>query len=416
MNTFTWFFLFLLAASTLLQLWLIARQNAYLKRHARTVPEAFAEVITADEHARAADYARARIRPAAVGVLLSAALALAWTLGGGLDALGLLVSTRFSAPLEQGAALVGAVVIVGGLIELPLDIWRTFGIEAAFGFNRTTVKRFVMDRLLGLALLVTLGGLLLVAVLWIMAGVPRHWWLVAWGVWAAFSLLMTWAVPRFIAPLFNRFTPLGDDQMRERLENLLDRCGFRSGGLFVMDGSKRSAHGNAYFTGFGKSKRVVFFDTLLEQLAPEELEAVLAHELGHFRRRHVQKGLVLSMVLSLGAFGALGWLAEQAWFFQGLGVSVPGDGAAIVLLMILAPLVGTLVGPVFSGYSRRHEFEADAYAVQQTDGEALIGGLVKLYRGNASALVADPLYAAAHFSHPAPAERVAHIRSLATVA
>lgn len=405
----TWLFVIALTAHTVLQLWLAARQSAYLKRHARDVPAAFASAISEAAHARSVDYARARLKPSVAATLIGSLLALGWTLGGGLEMLSTALGQALASPLWQGAALIGIVMLVGALVELPLDLWRTFGIEAAFGFNRTTAGRFWLDRLLGLALAFMLGGPLVIAMLWFMGAFRDYWWLLAWALWTVFMLLVSWAFPRLIAPLFNRFTPLEDAQLKARLEGLLERCGFRPEGIFVMDGSRRSAHGNAYFTGLGRAKRIVFFDTLLKQLAPSELEAVLAHELGHFRRRHVQKGLALSVLLSFIGFAALGWLADEPAFYAAFRVSQPGDAVALVLFMILLPLVMSAVQPLLSRMSRRHEFEADAFAAEQASGEDLAKGLVSLYRENASALVADPLYAAYHFSHPAPAERVARI-------
>jgi STE24 endopeptidase len=282
-------------------------------------------------------------------------------------------------------------------------------VEAAFGFNRTTPARFVMDRLLGLVLALLLGGPLLVAVLWLMGNLGDWWWLVAWALWMGFSLVVTWAYPRFIAPLFNSFSPLQDAALSDRLEDLLKRCGFRSSGLFVMDGSRRSAHANAFFTGFGRTKRVVFFDTLLERLDPPELEAILAHELGHFRKHHIQKGLALAAAFSLAGLALLGWLADQVWLYEAFRVSRPSPAAALLLFLLVTPVFMELAQPLFAALSRKHEFEADAFAAEHADPGALVRSLIKLYRDNASVLVSDPLYAAYHYSHPPPAERVARL-------
>jgi STE24 endopeptidase len=305
-----------------------------------------------------------------------------------------------------------SVFLLLGLLDLPYDAWRTFGIEARFGFNRTTPIQFARDKAVGALLAVALGGPLVAAVLWVMTAGGELWWLYAWLVWMAFTLTLSWAYPRVIAPLFNRFTALEAGPVRERLERLLERCGFRSDGMFVMDGSKRSSHGNAYFTGLGRSKRIVFFDTLLDTLAPEELEAVLAHELGHFRRRHVAKRLLAIAAITLVGLAVLGWLRTQSWFYAGLGVAEASPAVALLLFLLVAPVFTQFLRPVGAWLSRRQEFEADAYAAAQADAAALIRALVKLYRDNASTLTPDPVYSAFHHSHPPAPVRIAHLESL----
>jgi len=297
------------------------------------------------------------------------------------------------------------------VLELPLELWHTFGIEAHFGFNRTTPRRFLLDRLLGAALLLALGAPLAALVLWLMERAGGGWWLWAWGAWMGFTLFVSWAWPTFIAPLFNRFTPLQDAALKRRLEALLERCGFRSSGMFVMDGSKRSSHGNAYFTGLGRNKRIVFYDTLLERLEPEEIEAVLAHELGHFRRHHVRKNLLLMGLTSLAGLALLAWLLEQPGFFSGLGVSRPSAATGLALFLLVLPVFTRFLAPLFNALSRRHEFEADDFAARQSDAGALIDALVKLYRDNAATLTPDPLYSAFHHSHPPAPVRIAHLSS-----
>ncbi|MGB5670076.1 MAG: M48 family metallopeptidase, partial [Sedimenticolaceae bacterium] len=298
MDTFTWIFLIALFAGLVLQLWLAARQAAHILTHAQTVPAAFAGRISLEQHQKAASYSLARLGIERWDLVLGAVVVLGWTLGGGLNALDRVIGLAGLPALWGGVALILSTVLVGGLIELPLSIWRTFGVEARYGFNRNTPAGFIRDKLLAVLLTLLLGTPLVAVILWLMAGAGAYWWLWAWLVWMGFSLLITWAYPIWIAPLFNKFQPLADATLRSRLEALLQRCGFRSNGMFIMDGSRRSAHGNAYFTGFGPNKRIVFFDTLLDGLDGDEVEAVLAHELGHFKRRHIVKMLALSSIMS----------------------------------------------------------------------------------------------------------------------
>jgi STE24 endopeptidase len=409
MPLFTQIFLLLLALGTLLQLWLLQRHLAHVAGHRNRVPEAFATRVELGEHQRAADYTEAKGKMARIEILLGSTLLLLWTLGGGIDLLDRTWRGFGWNAIPTGLGLLFSFTIINSLLELPLSIRRTFRIEAAFGFNRTTPLLFLKDRLLGAGLALLLGGPLLWVILWLMQQAGNSWWLAAWAVWMTFSLTITWAYPRLIAPIFNRFEPLTEGQMRERIQSLLQRCGFTSDGIFVMDGSKRSSHGNAYFTGFGKHKRIVFFDTLLERLSVDEMEAVLAHELGHFRHRHNLKQLGLMALLSLAGLALLGWLSQQPWFYTGLGVSHPSDAAALLLFMLALPVFTLFLSPMGSYLSRRYEFEADDYAVGQTGGEHLMRALVKLYRDNASTLTPDPLYSLFHDSHPPAPVRIAHI-------
>jgi len=295
------------------------------------------------------------------------------------------------------------------LLDLPFSLYHTFVVEERFGFNRSTLGVFFGDLLKQGALLLVIGGPLIALALWIMEASGGLWWLYVWAVWMAFSLIMFWAYPAVIAPLFNKFSPLDNEALKQRIQALMDKCGFRSKGIFVMDGSKRSGHGNAYFTGVGSNKRIVFFDTLLESLKPEEIEAVLAHELGHFKLKHIQKRLLSTFALSLVALALLGWLAGQDWFYHGLGISQASPWMALMLFMMVLPVFTFFIQPLMSLLSRKHEFEADAYAVQQSNGTDLIHALVKMYRENASTLTPDPLYSAFHDSHPPAPVRIAHI-------
>ena len=409
MNQVTVIFLAAVLAGLVLQLWLAARQAAHIIAHRDRVPPAFVGRISGAEHAKAASYSLARLGVERLDLVLSTVVLLVWTLGGGIDWLDARLAWFAFTPLWQGVALVVGMVLVGSLVDLPLSIWRTFRIEQRFGFNRTTPAEFAKDHLLSFLVTLVLGVPLVAVILWLMGGAGSLWWLWAWLVWMGFTLFVTWAYPIWIAPLFNRFRPLDDDTLRERLENLLARCGFRSSGMFVMDGSRRSAHGNAYFTGFGSNKRIVFYDTLLDGLDGDEIEAVLAHELGHFKRRHIVKMLSLSAVVSLLGLALLGWLSQQAWFYHDLGVSRISPATALALFMLVLPVFTLFLSPLSARLSRRHEFEADDYAAEQTDPRHLINGLVKMYRDNASTMTPDPLYSAFYHSHPPAPVRVAHL-------
>jgi STE24 endopeptidase len=414
MQNFTLIFLATLAAGTALQFWLLRRQAAYVAAHRDSVPTAFSGRISLQDHQKAASYTLSRLGIERWKLVLGPATLLVWTLGGLLGWLDQTLLQLELSPLWQGTLLVLCVVLLDMLLDLPLEIRSTFGIEARFGFNRSTPGRFAKDKLLELVLSAVIALPLLLAILWLMESAGGLWWAWAWLVWMGFTLLITWAFPTWIAPIFNKFEPLAEGELRTRLENLLARCGFKSNGMFVMDGSRRSAHGNAYFTGFGTNKRIVFFDTLLDGLSEEQIEAVLAHELGHFKRRHILKMLLTSALMSLAGLALLGWLSQQPWFYQGLGVERQSDALALILFILMMPVFTVFFSPLMAAFSRRHEFEADAFAAEQTDAQALIDGLVSMYRDNASTLTPDPLYSAFHHSHPPAPERIAHLESKLT--
>jgi STE24 endopeptidase len=375
------------------------------------VPAPFAASISLESHRKAADYTRARMQLAIVDVVAAAVLALGLTLGGGLqaihDALAVWVD---GGGLAHGVALLAAIGLIGWLVELPFSLYRTFVIEKRFGFNRMTPSLYAVDLLRESLLAVAIGLPVLAAVLWLMGAMGERWWLWVWLFWLGFNLLALFIWPTFIAPLFNKFVPLADMALKARVERLLKRCGFRAKGLFVMDGSRRSAHGNAYFTGLGAAKRIVFFDTLLEKLSPEEVEAVLAHELGHFHHRHVWKRLAVIAAMSLTLLWLLGWLMGQPWFFAGLGMQTGGTAVALALFALALPAFSFPLGPLMSHWSRVHEFEADAYAARQTRAADLASALVKLYRDNAATLTPDPLYSRFFDSHPPAAQRISRLR------
>ncbi len=409
MNVFTAAFVIALTAGIILQLWLSRRHIQHMLSHRDRVPEHFADRVSLAAHQKAADYTMARVKLGRLELFVAAAVLLAWTLGGGLSWLqgfwnGLELNVSVS-----GTCFVLSVFLITGLFDLPVSAWQTFVLEERFGFNRSTPGRFFTDQLLQGMLLTIIGAPLVWAILWLMEGTGGLWWLAAWLVWTGFTLFMIWAFPTLIAPLFNKFTPLEDGNLKQRIQQLLERCGFTSNGVFVMDGSRRSGHGNAYFTGFGSHKRIVFFDTLIESLSEPELEAVLAHELGHYKRRHVIKQLLANIVISFLGFAVLGWLIGQAWFYTGLGINNTTHAAALILFVLAAPVFLVFFEPLGSLIMRKYEFEADAYAVQQTGPEALTEALVKLYRENASTLTPDPLYSAFHDSHPPAPVRIAQL-------
>lgn len=391
-----------------LKLWLLLRQMRHVWQHREQPPAAFAERMPLTEHQKAADYTLAKARLGLLHLLLEAGLLLAFTLGGGLQALNDLFAPQL-APLFAGTLLLLAVFFIGSLAELPLSLYHQFRIEARFGFNRQTLAGFFADLAKQSALGLAIGGPLILLVLWLMGQMGNTWWLWVWGVWMGFNLLILLLYPTVIAPLFNKFTPLADAALKTRIEALLTRAGFRSSGVFVMDGSRRSSHGNAYFTGLGANKRIVFYDTLLGQLTPEQIEAVLAHELGHFKHRHVIKRIGLMFALSLGLLAVLAWMMEAAWFYTGLGVATPSDAAALALFFLVLPVFLFPVTPLMSLYSRKHEFEADAFAAEQSRPEHLIAALVRLYRDNAATLTPDPLYSLFYDSHPKAVERIAKL-------
>ena len=410
-TAFTLLFLVALALTTSLRLWLARRHVRHIAAHRDAVPEAFRETIALEAHQRAADYTTARAHLAMADVVIGAIFVLALTLGGLLQAMHDGWTTLGLGGLAHGLAFIAGLAVLSSVVDLPFSLYRTFVIEARFGFNKMTLRLFLVDLAKG-ALLGTLIGLpVLAAVLWLMERMGEYWWLYVWLFWLGFNLLALLIYPTVIAPLFNKFTPLADAPLKERIEALLARCGFRSSGLFVMDGSKRSAHGNAYFTGFGRAKRIVFFDTLLEKLAPAEVEAVLAHELGHYKRRHVWKRIGLLALATFGFLWLLGRLIDAPWFYAGLGMTSQGTATALVLFSLAIPAFTFPLSPLMSALSRRHEYEADAYAAQQTRAGDLVAALVKLYRDNAATLTPDPLYSTFYDSHPPAAARIAHLQT-----
>ena len=405
----TTLFIAAVAIATAIELWLAARQITAVAAHRDRIPEPFAGQLSPEDHRKAADYTVAKARLGMVSTVIDSIVTLALTVGGGIAAIDALWRHTGWGEPWLGLAVIGTVAAVVGIVGLPLSVVRTFRIEADFGFNRTTPMIFLGDLGKGVVLAVLIGGPLVLAVLVLMDHAGRWWWLAAFGCWLVVTLLITWAWPAFIAPLFNKFSPLEDASLKGRIEALLERCGFRSSGVFVVDGSRRSAHGNAYFTGIGRHKRIVFFDTLLKQLASPEIEAVLAHELGHFRLRHVRQRLLVSFVTMLVGFALLGWLAGKPGFYRALGVPTPSTHAALILFALVVPVALFFTTPLSSLWSRRHEFAADHFASQHASAQELASALVKLYRENASTLTPDPVYTAFYYSHPPALERIARL-------
>ncbi|WP_455234805.1 M48 family metallopeptidase [Thiogranum longum] len=409
MNNFTWIFLLALGASLILKLWLAQRQIRHVAENRGQVPDAFADKIQLDAHQKAADYTLTNTRQGRIELIYNSLLLVGWTLGGGLQWLDNSWQQLGWGSITTGVAMLISAFLIMAILELPFTIYHTFVIEERFGFNRTTPATFVGDLAKQALLMLIIGVPMAWAALWLMQESGGLWWLYLWLLWSGFSLLMLWAYPAVIAPLFNKFSPLEDDTLQKRIQSLLNRCGFKSQGIFVMDGSRRSGHGNAYFTGMGQNKRIVFFDTLLKTLEADEIEAVLAHELGHFKRKHVQKRIITMMLLSLAGLALLGWLIEQSWFYQGLGVQQASNHLALLLFLLVSPVFTVFLQPIMSWFSRKHEFEADDYAAAQSDAADLIRALVKMYRENASTLTPDPVYSAFYDSHPPAPVRVAHL-------
>lgn len=412
MQTFTLIFLLFLLASFGVQLWLSLRQKNHVSQHQHAVPEAFAQKISLEEHQKAATYTLAKGSLGRVELGISAVLLLIWTVGGGLNWLDQAWRSLEWSPIYTGVAVILSMSILSSLIDIPSSLYRTFVLEEKFGFNKTTLKTFFTDLIKGTVLSLAIGVPLIMLVLWLMESAGDFWWLYAWIVLTLFSFTMMWAYPKFIAPLFNKFEALEEGEVADRIKALLERTGFNSDGVFIMDGSKRSAHGNAYFTGFGKNKRIVFFDTLLKHLSPAEIEAVLAHELGHFKRKHIVKGMILSITMTFIGFAVLAWLMKQAWFYSGLGVEQASTYMAILLFMVASPVFTFFIGPIMSWWSRKHEFEADEFAAQQSSASELISALVGLYKENANTLTPDPLHSAFYDSHPPAAIRIQHLQQL----
>ena len=403
----------LLVANLLTKLWLSGRQVRHVAQHRDQVPAAFAHTISLDAHQKAADYTMAKARVGVADMGLDALTLVAWTLLGGLDLLNQVTLDWLGVGMGQQIMLVVSFSLIGGLIGLPLSLFQTFGIEQRFGFNNTTPKLWVSDMLKGLLVGMVLGLPILWLVLWLMQAGGTLWWLYTWAALVAYQLFVMWIAPNVIMPLFNKFTPLEDATLKERVTALMTRSGFTAKGFFVMDGSRRSAHSNAFFTGFGAAKRVVFFDTLLAKLNGDEMEAVLAHELGHFKHRHILKMMATSFATSLAGLALLGWVSQQVWFYTGLGVipNLNGNNSALALLlfMLVLPLFTFFVSPLSARRSRKFEFEADAYAVANSDGKALANALLKLYQDNASTLTPDPWYVAFYYSHPPASQRLARM-------
>ncbi len=411
--TTTLVFALALTLSLMLKFWLASRQIRHVAQSRGNVPAAFSQKVALSAHQKAADYTITKARFGMIELAWGAVIAVCWTLLGGLSALNQLLVGWMGHGLSQQVALLAAFVLIGGVLDLPFTLYQTFVIEERFGFNKTSLTLWLQDFVKSLLLSALIGLPFITLVIWMMGATGPWWWLWVWSVWMGFNLLAMLIYPTWIAPLFNKFQPLEDPQVKDRVTQLMARCGFTSKGFFVMDGSKRSAHANAYFTGFGASKRVVFYDTLLAQLSPAEVDAVLAHELGHFSHKHVIKRMVSLFALSLLGFFALGWVGQQAWFYTGLGV-VPNLGAAndalaLLLFMMVLPLLGSFVGPLFAQMSRKHEFEADAYAVAQTSGKDLAAALLKLFEDNAATLTPDPVYVRFYYSHPPATERLGRI-------
>ncbi|MCX7189199.1 MAG: M48 family metallopeptidase [Methylotenera sp.] len=408
--SFTLTFVSLLIASTLIRLWLGGRHITYVQAHRNLVPAAFSDNITLDAHQKAADYTSAKTKLALTEAVTQALFLAVLTLGGGLQ----LIDDSWRTVLAnqeivRGVLVICSAMLIGGLIDLPFEYYKTFVVDEQFGFNKMTPAMFVNDlikhSLVGLAL----GGPILLVALWLMQGAGDYWWLYLWLIWSAFNLIMLAVYPTFIAPLFNKFTPLKDENLKERIEMLLTKCGFKSQGLFVMDGSSRSSHGNAYFTGFGASKRVVFFDTLLERLNADEIESVLAHELGHFKHRHVIKRIAMMFFVSFLGLALLGWLMNQPWFYTDLGINQASNYMALMLFMLVSPVFLFLLRPIMASYSRKNEFEADDYAAKHASAKHLVKALVKLYRDNASTLTPDPLHSVFYDSHPPASIRISKL-------
>ena len=411
LHNFTLLFLAMLLISTIMRLYLSQRQIKTVTQNRSKVPDTFDGKISLEDHQKAADYTTTKVKFGRLPLFYEIALLLIWTLGGGLQWLDQNILSLQLNPIVTGIAVILAYTFISSLLDLPFSLYNTFVIEEKFGFNRTTIKTFFVDMIKGSALGLVIGVPLLYVILWLMEQSGDQWWIYAWLVISGFSLFMMWVYPTWIAPLFNKFEPLEEGETLNRITTLLTRCGFNSNGIFVIDGSKRSSHGNAYFSGFGRNKRIVFFDTLLKMLNDDELEAVLAHELGHFKKKHIIKGMVISFSTTLIGLGVLAWLMKEDWFYNALGVSQPSTYMALLLFTLVMPVFTFAFQPLFSLFSRKNEFEADAFAAEQTDAKYLIQALVGLYRENANTLTPDPLYSAFYDSHPPAPVRIAHLNA-----
>ena len=411
MNFFTYIFLFSLFAGIFVQWFLVQKHINCVRLNRNNVPEAFNDKISLEAHQKAADYTEAKVKTGLFELIIGSALLLLWTLAGGLQFLDNWLRTFGMSEILTGTALILSVFAIMAILELPLSLFKIFKIEQSFGFNKMTPKIFFVDLLKNTIVGFLIGAPLLLFVLWIMENSGTYWWVYVWFTWLTFSLLMMWAYPAFIAPIFNKFRTLENDELKTRIENLLARNGFKSNGIFVMDGSTRSTHGNAYFTGLGANKRIVFFDTLINELSYDEIEAVLAHELGHFKCNHIRKRISLLAAIFFIGLGILGWLINQAWFYNGLGIEQMSTYIALLLFVMISPAFTFFLQPIFSFISRQHEFEADDFAAGQAQTENLITALVNLYRENANTLTPDPLYSAFHDSHPPAPIRIAHLKN-----
>jgi STE24 endopeptidase len=396
-----------------MRLYLSQRQINYVSQHRAKVPDSFAENISLEDHQKAADYTTTKVKFGRLPLFYDIALLLIWTIGGGLEWLDQNIIAYELNPIMAGIAVILVYSLISAFLDLPFSIYNTFVIEEKFGFNKTTAKTFIIDMIKGSALGLVIGVPLLYIILWLMEQAGEQWWLYTWLVISGFSLLMMWIYPTWIAPIFNKFEPLEEGETLNRITSLLERCGFNSNGIFVIDGSKRSSHGNAYFSGFGRNKRIVFFDTLLEMLSDDELEAVLAHELGHFKKKHIIKGMFISFATTLCALAVLAWLMKAEWFYTSLGITQPSTYMALLLFTLIMPVFTFAFQPLFSIFSRKNEFEADAFAAEQTDAKHLIHALVGLYRENANTLTPDPWYSAFYDSHPPAPVRIAHLNAQA---
>ena len=415
-STLTFVFIGLLIATTLTRLWLGSRHIGYVQAHREQVPQAFKESISLEAHQKAADYSAAKTKLVLAEAVVQALLLAVLTIGGGLQWIDSIWRDILpNHDIIRGALVICSALLISSLIDLPFEYYKTFSVDEKFGFNKMTPSMFFSDlakhSLVGLAL----GLPILFAALWLMQGAGQYWWFYLWVVWSVFNIIMLAVYPTFIAPLFNKFTPLADESLKTRIEALLTKCGFKSQGLFVMDGSTRSGHGNAYFTGFGSSKRVVFFDTLLSRLNTDEIEAVLAHELGHFKHHHVIKRIALMFFVSFLGLALLGWLMNQAWFYSGLGVTEASSYMALILFLLVSPVFLFLLRPLMASYSRKNEFEADDYAAKHANAKHLVEALVKLYRDNASTLTPDPLHSAFYDSHPPASIRISKLAAYTAI-
>ena len=411
MNVFTYIFLFSLFAGIFVQWFLVQKQINSVRSNRDNVPEAFNDKISLEAHQKAADYTEAKVKTGLFELMIGSALLLLWTLAGGLQFLDNWLRTFGMSEIFTGTALILSVFAIMAILELPLSLFKIFKIEQSFGFNKMTPKVFFVDLLKNTIVGFLIGAPILLFVLWIMENSGTYWWVYVWFTWLTFSLLMMWAYPAFIAPIFNKFRTLENDELKTRIENLLARNGFKSNGIFVMDGSTRSTHGNAYFTGLGANKRIVFFDTLIDELSYDEIEAVLAHELGHFKCNHIRKRISLLAAIFFIGLAILGWLINQTWFYNGLGIDQMSTYIALLLFVMVSPAFTFFMQPLFSFISRQHEFEADDFAAGQAQTENLITALVNLYRENANTLTPDPLYSAFHDSHPPAPIRIAHLKN-----